>query len=70
MVYSAEFEENGSRDMSILAVSSFHCMNAKSIIPILNRIQHLRELRMVREVGLEEALGLGNASDFRGDRVR
>jgi len=33
-------------------------------------IQHLRELRLVREVGVEEVLGLGNASDFRSGRVR
>ena len=33
-------------------------------------IRHRRELRMVREVGLEEALGLGRAAYFRGGRVR
>ena len=36
----------------------------------IERIQHLRKLRLVREVGLEEVLGLGNASDFRSGRVR
>ena len=35
----------------------------------IERIRHLQELRVVREVGLEEVLGLGNASDFRGGRV-
>src|SRR5882762_2503666 len=29
------------------------------------RFRHRGELRMVREVGLEEVLGLGNAADFR-----
>jgi hypothetical protein len=33
-------------------------------------IRHLRKLRLVREVGLEEVLGLGNTSDFRSGRVR
>ena len=33
-------------------------------------VRHFRELRVVREVGLEQALGLGNTSDFRGGRVR
>ena len=36
----------------------------------IERIGHLRELRMVREVGMEEVLGLGKASDFRGGRLR
>jgi hypothetical protein len=34
------------------------------------RIRYLRELRMAREVRLEEVLGLGDASDLRGGRVR
>src|SRR5260370_17474628 len=42
----------------------------KTRYPYTERVRHLRELRMVREVGLEEVLGLGNASDFRGGRVR
>jgi hypothetical protein len=37
--------------------------------PDLERIRHRRELRVVREVGLEEVLGLGITSDFRGGRV-
>src|SRR4029077_4751234 len=36
----------------------------------LERIRHLRELCLVRKVGLEEMLGLGNASDIRSSRVR
>src|SRR6266567_2584239 len=38
--------------------------------PNTERFRHRRKLRLVREVGLEEVLGLGNASDFRGGRVR
>src|SRR6266496_1858489 len=38
--------------------------------PNTERFRHRRKLRLVREVGLEEVLGLGNASDFRSDRVR
>jgi hypothetical protein len=34
------------------------------------RFRHRSELRLVREVGLEEVLGLGNAADFRVGRVR
>jgi hypothetical protein len=35
----------------------------------LERIGHFRELCLVRKVGLEEMLGLGNASDIRSSRV-
>jgi len=36
--------------------------------PDIERIRHRCELRMVRNVGLEEVLGVGNASDFCGGR--
>jgi hypothetical protein len=42
----------------------------ESHYPDIERIRHRRELHMVREVGVEEVLGLGKASDFRCGRLR
>jgi hypothetical protein len=52
-----------------MAVLPFPSMNAKHVTPILNVSDIAASFRMVREVGLEEVLGLGIASDFRVGRV-
>lgn len=36
----------------------------------LERVRYFGDVRVVREVGLAETMGLGNASYFRGRRVR